>query len=214
MQITLASIANIQPVHLLIPFRLVAFAAPDSAIHPLVIQSLAQRAERDECVGVILGNNHFDLYALSRLAHDHGFDAEQVLTRIQLSRAFTCHQLHHRVITLDREFTRPWRALYVLGLLNTFCDESVPDHEAARLLNDTLTQLKQIARSGLTVLVTFSLPKKPGRESLATAAARAADDYWEFVADAATPLVVDPASPREEPTRRAASDQLAMPLRF
>ena len=190
------------------------FAAPDSVIHPLVIQSLAQRAERDECVGVILGNNRFELYALLRLAHDHGFNAERVLAQIQISRAFTCHQLHHRVLTLDREPTQQWRALYVLGLLDTFYDESVPYHEAARLLNDTLTQLKQIARSGLPVLVTFSVPKKPGRENLAKAVARAADYYWEFVADATTPLVVDPAPPREEPARLAASDQLAMPLRF
>ena len=196
------SLQETELVHLLIPSKLVAFAAPDSTIHPIAIQSLARQAECGERVGVIIGHNRFDLYMLIQLVRHAGFDVEQMLAHIQLSRAFTCHQLHQRVLTLGDEPTRPWRALYVLGVLETFYDESVVYHEATRLLNDTLAKLKQMANAGLPVLITFSMPKQPGREGLAKAVAQVADEYWEFAASAA--------NSSGAPTRLVAPHQLAM----
>lgn len=174
-----ASAGNIDPAQLLIPSQVVALAAPDTAIHPRVIQSLAMRTQRGESVGVIIGHNRFALYTLTRWAHTHGFDPAALLDRIELSRAFTCYQLHRRILTLDAELLRRWRALYVLGLLDTFFDESVKYYEAARLLKDVLAQLKRIARTGLPVLITLSAPKKPGRESFLKLVADGADEYWE-----------------------------------
>ncbi len=179
------------------PFQLVAVAAADTSLHPLVIQSLAVRAERGERVGLVIGHNRFDLYALTRLAREHGFDPTRWLTQIQLSRAFTCHQLHHRLVTLDRLVARDWCALYVLGLLDTFYDESVEYHEAARLLSAVLAALKRIARAGLPVLITLPVSTPSGRERLAQLVARAADDYWELVTTR---------------PRLAAPIQLALPL--
>ncbi len=193
------SLENLSSVQLSLASKLVALAAPETSIHPLAIQSLAIRTERGERVGVIVGHNRFDLYTLTRLARQHHLDTQRLLANIEISRAFTCHQLHHRITTLARESTRHWSALYVLGLLDTFFDESVDYHEAGRLLAASLAELERLAREGLPILITVSLPKEPGRELLLRQVARGADEYWELAGD--TP-------------RLAAPRQLELPLRF
>jgi hypothetical protein len=85
------SFAKIEPAQLPLPSQVVTVAARESYSHPLVIQSLAAHAARGERLGVLIGHNHFDVYALSRLALEHGLDPRPILERIELSRAFTCH---------------------------------------------------------------------------------------------------------------------------
>ena len=127
---------------------------------------------------MLIGHNRFDVYALSRLALEHGLDPRPLLERIELSRAFTCHQLHRRILTLGAPHAKRWSALYVLGLLDTFYDEDVKQYEARRLLNECLAKLREIAGSGLPVLITVSAPQEPGREHFLEAVARQADMYW------------------------------------
>ncbi len=184
------------PTQLLIPSRIVALNAPDALIHPYVMQLLAARTHHGERVGAVIGHNRFALYTITRWAHQHHVDAAALLNHIDLSRAFTCFQLHRRIVTLDAENYKRWRALFVLGLLDTFYDESVEYHRAARLVKESLAHLKQIARSGLPVLITFSLPKQTGREGLVKLVASEVDAYWEYASNA------PPASPT----------QLQMPL--
>jgi hypothetical protein len=157
--------------------QLVALVAPDALAHPHVIHSLALYAAQGERLGLIIGNNHFALHALTRLARQHGVDSRLLLTHIELSRAFTCHQLHYRVLSLDPQYLQRWRALYVLGLLDTFFDESVPFHESARLLQDVLQRLQELAREGLAILITAALPDQPGRERLLDIVARHVEEY-------------------------------------
>jgi hypothetical protein len=173
------SYAKIEPSQLPLSSQVVAVAVRESFSHPLVIQSLAAHAARGERLGVLIGHNRFDVYALARLAVEHSLDPRPILARIELSRAFTCHQLHRRILTLGVPHTNRWSALYVLGLLDTFYDEDVKHHEARRLLNESLQKLKEIAASGLPVLITVSAPKEPGREHFLEAVARQADLYWE-----------------------------------
>lgn len=154
-----------------------ALAAPDSRLQPLITQSLAVHAERGEHLGAIIGHNQFDVYALARWARAHGHNPRPLLTHIELSRAFTCHQLHRRIVTLDAQPRVDWAALYVLGLLETFYDEDVKVYEAARLLNESLYHLKSIAAKGLPVLITVSAPKESGREHFLELVARAVDVY-------------------------------------
>ena len=170
-----AAAGNSSPAQLLIPSHVVALAAPDSLVHPLVVQSLARRTQRGERVGMVIGHNCFALYTLARLARAGGGDPARRLDCIELSRAFTCYQLHRRILTLDAALLQRWRALYVLGLLDTFFDESIEYHQAAHLLNDVLTQLKRVTRTGLPVLITLSAPPKPGRESFLELVAASAD---------------------------------------
>jgi hypothetical protein len=167
---------SVEPSQLSIPHQVIALAAPDNSAHPLALTSLAGRVERGELVGVLIGHNRFDLYSLMQWARQRKLNPQRLLAHVELSRAFTCHQLHRRLMTLDPG--RRWRALYVLGLLDTFYDESVSYHEAARLLNDCIVELKRIARAGLPVLITLSVPKEPGREDLIGLVAHGVDEYW------------------------------------
>jgi hypothetical protein len=178
------SIATIEPTQLPLPSQVAAVAARESYSHPLVIQSLAAHAARGQHLGVLVGHNRFDVYALSRLALEHGLDPRPILERIELSRAFTCHQLHRRILTLGVRHTGRWSALYVLGLLDTFYDEDVKQYEARRLLNECLLKLKEVAGSGLPVLITVSAPQEPGREHFLEEVARRADMFWTPVEEA------------------------------
>ncbi len=176
MEITHTPTHSVVPSQLSIPHQVIALAAPDASAHPLALCSLAARVERGDLVGVLIGHNRFDLYSLMHWARQRKLNPQRLLAHIELSRAFTCHQLHRRLMTLDSG--RHWRALYVLGLLDTFYDESVPYYEAAQLLHVCLVQLKRVARTGLPVLITLSLPKEPGREGLLELVAHEADEYW------------------------------------
>ncbi len=157
---------------------LVALAARETQAHPLVIRSLAAHAARGERLGVLIGHNRLDVYGIARLAQSHGLDPRPLLARIELSRAFTCHQLHRRILTLDIK-AKGWDALYVLGLLDTFYDEDVKPHEAARLLRESLARLKGLAVGGLPVLITVSAPKVAGREQFLQLVAGQVDVWWE-----------------------------------
>lgn len=151
-----------------------------SELHPLVLQSLFLRAARGEPLGLIVGDNRFDVYALARLARGSGFDPSALLARIEFSRPFTCHQLHHGVLNLVEARANAWSALYVLGLLETFYDEDIRYGDAAQLLQEILIQLRQIASQGLSVLVTLSPPpKETARQAFIARVIDAADAYWQ-----------------------------------
>jgi hypothetical protein len=188
---------RLHPAQLPVPSQVVAVAGPESHSHPLVVRSLAAHSARGEHLGVLVGHNRFDLYALAARVQEQGYDPHPVLARIELSRAFTCHQLHRRILTLNPERTTRWSALFVLGLLDTFYDEDVKLHEAQRLLRESLAHLKALAGSGLPVLITLSPPGEPGREHLLELAARQVDVYWQ---------------PDERSPRLVAPRQLALPV--
>ncbi len=181
----------LSPAEIPPPARVAALAARESWAHPLVIDSIHVRARRGERLGVIVGHNRFDVYALARLALSQGLDPRPLLARVDVSRAFTCHQLHRRVLTPfskshqadDIQIESSWSALYVLGLLDTFYDEDVKLHEAQRLLSQVLARLKELAADGLPVLITVSAPREPGREHLLAAVAQGADLYWQLSAE-------------------------------
>ncbi len=170
--------ARLGPVPLPLPTQLVALAARDSVTHPWLIQAFALQAARGQYLGVILGNNHLNLYALVRVLRQLGLDPCPALARIELSRAFTCHQLHQRIRALTPPMSR-WSALFVLGLLDTFCDEDVTVTEATRLLLESLAYLQRLSRSGLPVLVTLPNLPPPGREHFLDLVASRVDLYWQ-----------------------------------
>lgn len=155
---TSKSLAQVDPAQIPLSQKIVALLGESARVHPLILQSLFIRAARGERLALVVGDNHFDVYRLARLARAHGFDPAVVLARLELSRPFTCHQLHHRIVTLASQPTPPWQALYVIGLLDTFYDEDVRVPDAARLVQKTLTQLKTIAAHGLPILLSMALP--------------------------------------------------------
>jgi hypothetical protein len=172
-------IARPDPAQIPLPAKIIVLLGESASIHPLLLQSLFIRAARGERLALMVGDNHFDAYRLARLARTHGFDPAAILSRLVLSRAFTCHQLLHRARVLIPQAPSPWHALYVIGLLDTFYDEDVRTPEAARLLGQLLSRLREIAARGLPVLITIAPPRLTGREVFVETVKRAADAYWQ-----------------------------------
>jgi hypothetical protein len=112
---------------------LAALYGPDSV--PLALALTAQIALRRP-VWVIDGGNRFDALWLAEYIARAGQAPEPVLTRIHISRAFTCHQMAERILSLPAPGPGAGDAapLVILHLLDTFYDENVPITEARRLL--------------------------------------------------------------------------------
>jgi hypothetical protein len=111
----------------------------------LAITALAARG-RD--VRVFDGGNRFDGYYVARLARQMSAAPQKILSRIHLSRAFTCFQLAELIENTPATL----EPLFALDLLATFYDESVPLRDAERLLVDTLAHLKRLAAVGPVVV--------------------------------------------------------------
>jgi hypothetical protein len=111
--------------------------------------------ERQCDVRVFDGGNRFDGYFVARLARrlcqgttGHAADPRAVLNRIRLSRAFTCFQLAELI---ENAPAGP-EPLFVLDLLTTFYDESVPLRDSERLLATTASHLKRLATVGPVIV--------------------------------------------------------------
>ena len=180
------SLAPIDPARLPLSAKIIALAGERAQVHPLLLQSLCVRAARGERLALVVGDNHFDAYRLARLARARGFDPAALLTRIELSRAFTCYQLYHRIAMFAADPKPQSNALYIIGLLETYYDEDVREPDARRLLRQSLAQLKIIAARGLPILVTLALPHQPGREAFVEIVKHAAGAYWQPI-----PAVLD-----------------------
>lgn len=169
------------------PARLIAFHAPDRFIHLPVMDALARQTAQGHHVGVLVGHNHFALHAITRRAQAHRYDSRTLLARIQLARVFTCYQLHQRVATLAAPTVHNWRALYVLGILDTLSDEVVTASEATYLLKQILAHLKNLSQAGLPVFLTFDTPYVDGREGLITLIADYVAELWAWAGTATSP---------------------------
>ncbi len=100
------------------------------------------------------GANTFDPFLIGRLARAHRRQPRRLLTMIHVARAFTCHQMERLVSDcLLKAFSRYQTKMAVLaGLLETFCDESVPDREMERLLERMVKSLRRLAHHGYRLL--------------------------------------------------------------
>jgi hypothetical protein len=119
------------------------------------------------------GGNSFDGYFVARLARQlalasarpmpftdrassrfgtpeghPGGDPYDILDRMHLSRAFTCFQLAELIENAPGGL----EPLFVLDLLATFYDESVPLRDSERLLATTLTHLRRLAAVGPVIV--------------------------------------------------------------
>jgi len=152
------------------PAGLAALYGPDSV--PLALALTAQIALRRP-VWVIDGGNRFDALWLAEYIARAGQAPEPVLDRINVSRAFTCHQMAERVLSLPAEAA----PLVILHLLDTFYDENVPITEARRLLNALWPALRRRSR-GVPVALTVHPPRSErvaDRECFYTGILRRAD---------------------------------------
>lgn len=100
--------------------------------------------------------NAFDPYLLSRLAQRAGKGPKEALSRVFVSRAFTCHQLETLVLEgLGEELSRRHvDFLLVSGLPTLFFDDSVPFGEAKSIFLEIVSKLRGLAYQGLPILIT------------------------------------------------------------
>lgn len=116
-------------------------------------------AARGETPRLFDGGNRFDGYFVARLARRLTPRPRVVLSRMRLSRAFTCFQLAELIENTPTEPQADRNGppadsspLFVLDLLNTFYDESVPPRDVERLLARVIAHLKRLAAVGPVIV--------------------------------------------------------------
>jgi hypothetical protein len=104
------------------------------------------------------GANAFDPYVVSKFARTEGFPPDELLRKIAVARAFTCHQL----ATLIRERLEPLvlpgvpSLVVFLGPCTMFFDEDVPGEEATLLFRKMMAKVQQMSQGGVFFLMSQS----------------------------------------------------------
>lgn len=128
---------------------LIALYGPQAV--PLALALTAQIGLRRP-VWVLDGGNRFDALWVSDYLARHGMPPEPVLARIHVSRAFTCHQMAERMLSLPDGGPGRSAPLVVLHLLETFYDENVALAEARRLLQSVWPVIRRRSLAAPVVL--------------------------------------------------------------
>jgi hypothetical protein len=111
-----------------------------SAVRDLMSKVIAQLALRGGVL-VIDGGNSFDAYRIARLLRQQTNDLPGALDRIRIARGFTCYQ----VFALLAQIPATKDPKIILGLLDTFFDESIPVFERQRLLEQCIRHLQRLS---------------------------------------------------------------------
>jgi len=127
------------------------------SIHPEML-ALAARLAGLGPLRVLDGGNRFNAYTISRAVRGR----REVLNRITVARAFTCHQM----LNLLESTPQAGIPFLVLDMLATFYDEAVSILERQRLLAACIRQLDRLSQP-VSGLVSACLPKVPDRENAA-----------------------------------------------
>ncbi len=101
------------------------------------------------------GANSFDPLLIAKIARRAGLVPKELLGRIHISRAFTCHQMEALVVErLAGAFRRfDTNVAIVSGLLDTFYDENVQVGEAYELLRTTAAEFVRLAGQDARILI-------------------------------------------------------------
>ena len=123
--------------------------------HRLALRALARPLAAGEPVVAVDGGNRFDPYEIGRAERGLGGSGRAALSRILVSRAFTCHQMEALLSrrlgpALDRSGAG---IAVVFGLPETFTDADVPFAEACRVFRNCLSSLRRLATAGTRVVL-------------------------------------------------------------
>ena len=122
-------------------------------------------------VRVLDCGNQFNAYHAARCLHGR----RDLLERIHISRAFTCHQLFS---SLEKS-PEPFAPFIVLDFLHSFYDESVPFAERSRLIKRSISHLHRLsAFSGGAVSVHPPALITGEAEILFTCLSASAPEFW------------------------------------
>jgi len=136
-------------------------------------------AELDSDVVFVDGGNSVDPHGIVRLAKRVGLQRLDVLPRIRVARAFTCHQMATLLIErLEEEVATSGARLVIVSCLpELYLDEDVPYGEAHQLFLRSLRAVREVTnRHGtITVATNAGLAKLHKRRGLRRAAYETAD---------------------------------------
>jgi hypothetical protein len=140
---------------------------------PLALRALARPLLHGETVVAVDGGNGFDPYEIGKAARALGGDGGEALSRVRVSRAFTCHQMEALLVRkLPSALARyDAKLALVLGLPETFTDADVPYAEACRLFRSCLFALRRIALEGVRVVLAGKAGPPPGASRFSPAPA-------------------------------------------
>ncbi len=128
--------------------------------HRLALRALARPLLAGEPVVAVDGGNRFDPYEIGKAERALRGSGRAALSRILVSRAFTCHQMEALLSrrlgpALDRSGAG---IAVVFGLPETFADADVPYAEACRVFRNCLSCLRRLAAGGTRVVLVGSPP--------------------------------------------------------
>ncbi len=128
-------------------------------LRPLAAAAAAWGVARGSKVLVVDAANRFDPYQLVREARARGLAPRDTLSRVQVARAFTCHQLV-RLLQEGLPYPlEPGTLLLVLGPVSLFYDEQVPLAERRRLFRDLISLLTSVKAQAPLLLMQPTLPR-------------------------------------------------------
>lgn len=158
---------------------LVVLDHPAMQLTPGLIADLALRGP----LRVLDAGNCFAAYPIARHLRRATADLSAALQRIQVARAFTCHQ----VLALLEDSPADTLPVLVLDLLSTFLDENVRLAERRRLLLRCTQELERISRHAPVGIIVRLRAARPEILPLLQILEEAADQSWRFASDPPIP---------------------------
>jgi hypothetical protein len=119
--------------------RIVLIVAPRAARDGML--DLTATLARRGPVRVLDGGNQFNAYYVARAVRRHAPNLSEILSRIDLARAFTCYQMESLLLAS----AAAWAPTVVLDFLSTFYDENVSLAERRRLLQRCALHLRRLS---------------------------------------------------------------------
>jgi len=129
-------------------------------LHTLCVHALA---EFDEEVIWIDGGNAIDPYTLSALCKRRGLDRHELLSMVNVARAFTAYQLVSLVdVFLDKEARESSPSTIIISSISDmFMDKDVRRSESHQLLRECAKEIGRVTRESEAITVITS--HTPGR---------------------------------------------------
>jgi len=131
-------------------------------LRALAAAAAAWGVARRAPVLVVDAANRFDPYLLVREAAGRGLAPREALTRVQVARAFTSHQLVRLLAETFPPILAPGSLVLLLGPVSLFYDEQVPLGERRRLFQDLVSLLARIKTASALLLLQPLLPRAAG----------------------------------------------------
>ncbi len=134
--------------------------------YPLSLYAVSVLLAQGDPLVVVDGGNAFDPYVISEAARRLDQSPEELLSRVHISRAFTCHQLEALITGRLENALRRFRSrsLMLSGLLDTLYDEDVSHGEALGLFRRIVATLRVLRSQGVRMMVLCPETSAPLRQ--------------------------------------------------